>query len=204
LAFLEEGWLDTTTGATKVPTHKGVHTRDHMFVEYDTGERELYDLILDPYQLQSKPRAGNESLYSALETRLYNLRDCSASDCRVAELTTDTTAPRVTSTVPSVNAVSVAPSANITATFSEDMKASSINSTTFTLFKRGSTTQVAASVSYSASTDTAALDPTNALQAGVTYDARLTSGAEDLAGNRLDQNSSTGLQQEAWSFTVSN
>jgi hypothetical protein len=33
----------------------------------------------------------------------------------------------------------------------------------------------------------------------------VTTGAQDLAGNRLDQNSSlSGLQQKAWSFTVSN
>jgi N-acetylglucosamine-6-sulfatase len=86
-AFLEEGWLDTNTGATRVPTHKGVHTQDHMLVEYDTGERELYDLIQDPYQLQSKSRTGNESLYSALETRLDALRACSGAACRSAEWT---------------------------------------------------------------------------------------------------------------------
>src|SRR5918994_788723 len=116
-AFLEEGWLQDTTvaGVPKVPTHQGVHTQDHMLVEYDTGERELYDLIQDPYQLQSKSRAGNESLYSPLETRLYNLRDCSGAACRTAESTTDTTAPRVTSTVPGTNVTGVAPSANVTA-----------------------------------------------------------------------------------------
>jgi N-acetylglucosamine-6-sulfatase len=89
VAFLEEGWLQSTTnpGVPKVPTHKGVHTRDHMFVEYDTGEKELYDLIVDPYQLKSKSRAENPALYSALETRLNNLRDCSAAACRTAEWT---------------------------------------------------------------------------------------------------------------------
>ena len=206
-AFLEEGWLQNTSepGVPKVPTHQGVHTQDHMLVEYDTGERELYDLIQDPYQLQSKGRMGNESLYSALETRLYNLRDCSGAACRTAESTTDTTAPMVTSTVPAAtNAPGVASSANLTATFSEDMKASTINTTTFKLFQRGSTTQVGASVSYSASTDRATLDPTNPLKTGVTYDVRLTTEAEDLVGNHLDQSSTTtGLQQKAWSFTVS-
>jgi hypothetical protein len=204
-AFLEEGWLDTTTGATRVPTHKGVHTQDHMLVEYDSGERELYDLIVDPYQLQSKSRTGNESLYSALETRLYNLRDCSAAACRTAEWTTDATAPRVTSASPAANAVGVSPSANLTATFSENMQASSVNATTFKLFERGSTMQVGAPVSYSASTDRATLDPTNPLKTGVTYDVRLTTEAKDPVGNHLDQSSSTtGLQQKVWSFTVSN
>ena len=49
-AFLEEGWPDRAE--LRVPTHKSVHTQDHMFTEYvDTGERELYDLDVDPYQL---------------------------------------------------------------------------------------------------------------------------------------------------------
>ena len=203
-AFLEEGYIPPEDGFP-VPPHKSVHTQQFMFTEYDTAERELYDLVLDPYQLQSKPRAGNVQLYSALETRLYNLRDCSGAACRTAESTTDTTAPMVTSTVPAAtNAPGVASSANLTATFSEDMKASTINTTTFKLFQRGSTTQVGASVSYSASTDRATLDPTNPLKTGVTYDVRLTTEAEDLVGNHLDQSSTTtGLQQKAWSFTVS-
>jgi N-acetylglucosamine-6-sulfatase len=203
-AFLEEGWLEGGT-VVPTPTHKGVHTQNQMFVEYDTGERELYDLALDPYQLQSKPRTGNVQLYSPLETRLYNLRDCSAAACRTAEWTTDATAPRVTGTIPGSNATGVSPTANLTATFSEDMRSSSINANTFVLFQRGTTTKVGASVSYSASTDNVILDPASSLQRGATYDARVTTGSRDLAGNHLDQSSSTsGLQQKAWSFTVSN
>jgi hypothetical protein len=117
----------------------------------------------------------------------------------------DTTAPRVISTVPTANATGVAPTTNVTATFSEDMLASSINGQTFKLFKKGSTTKLAAAVSYEARTNTATLDPTNSLQRGLTYKAVVTTGAKDLAGNSLDQNStSTGLQQHKWFFTVSN
>jgi arylsulfatase A-like enzyme len=205
-AFLEEGWGVEGGTLVRTPTHKGVHTQDHMFIEYDTKERELYDLDFDPYQLQSKPRTGsNVPLYSALETRLYNLRDCSGAACRTAEWTTDATAPRVTITSPAADAVGVSPSANLTATFSENMQASSVNASTFELLQRGTTTKVPGTVTYSASTRKATLDPTNSLQRGVTYDARLTTGARDLVGNHLDQNSSsTGLQQKAWTFTVSN
>src|SRR5215203_5987824 len=73
-AFLEEGTLETIGTDTPTPTHKSVHTQRYMFTEYvDTGERELYDLIADPYQLESKPQAGNEALYSTLQTRLNAL-----------------------------------------------------------------------------------------------------------------------------------
>jgi hypothetical protein len=116
----------------------------------------------------------------------------------------DTTAPTVMSTVPNADATGVDPAADVTATFSEDMDASTINGQTFKLFRKGSTTKLSAAVRYDASTYTAALDPTNSLRAGVTYKAVVSTGAKDLAGNPLDQNSSTtGLQQKAWFFTVS-
>jgi hypothetical protein len=85
------------------------------------------------------------------------------------------------------------------------MLASTINTTTFKLFKKGSTTQLVAAVSYDASTDTATLNPNRDLTSGVTYKAVVTTGAKDSAGNSLDQNSTTtGSQQMAWLFTVSN
>jgi N-acetylglucosamine-6-sulfatase len=197
-AFLEEGWLTADTN-TQPPTHKGVHTQDHMFVEYDTGEHELYDLGADPFQLKSIPQTQNPGLYSTLQTRLDALRACTRAVCRANEW--DTT---VISTIPNVNATAVAPTANLKATFSEDMMVSSINATTFKLMEQGSTTQVTATVSYDASTDTATLDPTTSLRSGVTYKAVVSTGATDMAGNPLDQNpTKTGLQQQAWLFTVS-
>jgi hypothetical protein len=97
----------------------------------------------------------------------------------------------------------VSPTANVTATFSEEMMDSSINAQTFKLLEKSSTAKLGAAVSYDASTDTATLDPTNSLRSRVTYKAVVTTGAKDLAGNPLDQNSSTtGSQQKAWSFTV--
>jgi hypothetical protein len=118
--------------------------------------------------------------------------------------TDDTTAPTVISTVPDANATGVDPAANVKATFSEDMMASSINGQTFKLFKKGSTTKLSATVSYDSDTDTATLVPSNPLQGGVTYKAVVTTKATDLAGNPLDQDSTTtGLQKHKWFFTVS-
>jgi hypothetical protein len=113
--------------------------------------------------------------------------------------------PKVTSTVPTANATGVAPTTNVTATFSEDMDARTIDDRTFKLFRKGTTTKLAATVEYdAAATDTATLDPTDPLQRGVTYKAVVTTGAKDLAGNSLDQNSSkTGSQPHKWFFTVS-
>jgi hypothetical protein len=116
----------------------------------------------------------------------------------------DTTPPTVTSTVPTANATGIDPTSNVKATFSEDMDASTINGQTFKLFEKGSTTKLSATVSYSASTDTATLDLTNSLRRGVTYKAIVSTKATDLAGNPLDQNATlSGSQQHKWFFTVS-
>ena len=115
----------------------------------------------------------------------------------------DTTPPKVVSTIPKANSTEAAPTANLRATFSEEMDSNTINVQTFKLFKKGSTTQIPAQVSYSAGTRTAKLDPTNNLRRGATYKAVVTTGAKDLAGNRLDQNTkTTSLQQKVWYFTV--
>ncbi len=82
------------------------------------------------------------------------------------------------------------------------MLASSVNAKTFTPSKKGSSTKIAATVDYSTDTDTP--DPTDPCGGGITHKAVVSTGAKDVAGNPLDQNSSTtGLQQKAWSFTVS-
>jgi Bacterial Ig-like domain len=113
------------------------------------------------------------------------------------------TAPRVLSTFPKANAKAVAPKASLRATFSEKMRASSINTKTFKLFKKGSTKKLSARVTYNAATKKATLNPTTSLRKGLTYKAVLSSGAKDVAGKSLDQKRpAKGLQQKVWSFTV--
>jgi hypothetical protein len=73
----------------------------------------------------------------------------------------------------------------------------------FESFRKGSTNQRAAAVTYDAATDTVTLDPANNLKRGATYKAVVTTAAKDVAGNRLDQNDSrAGLQQKVWFFEI--
>jgi Bacterial Ig-like domain len=73
----------------------------------------------------------------------------------------------------------------------------------FKLFRKGSTNQIDAQVSYDAATDTATLNPTNSLRRGLTYKAVVTTVAKDAAGNRLYQDDSTaGLQKKVWFFEI--
>jgi subtilisin family serine protease len=118
----------------------------------------------------------------------------------------DLTPPKVTSTVPKATAKGIAPGANITATFSEAMDASTINSSTFKLFKAGTTNLIGAVVTYKPTTNKAILDPNANLKLGTKYKAVLTTGATDLAGNQLDQDQdpSNGLKQKGWTFTTRN
>jgi hypothetical protein len=121
----------------------------------------------------------------------------------------DATAPNVSSISPAT----IAPSANVSATFSEAMDArttdgdpSTINATTFKLLRLnadGTTTKVTAAVSYAAATKKAILNPSSNLSLGRTYEATVTSGTQDLAGNALDQNPNiAGNQSKSWKFTV--
>jgi probable HAF family extracellular repeat protein len=122
----------------------------------------------------------------------------------------DKTSPKVVdgSVIPKEDATGVDRTTNVTATFSEAMMASSINGTTFKLFKEGSTTKIGASVVYpdpNSPPFTAKLDPSNSLRSGVTYKAVVSVGAKDLAGNSLDQNASlSGSQQKVWFFKTRN
>ena len=89
------------------------------------------------------------------------------------------------------------------------MDLSYITRQTFKLYKKGSTTQgsttqIAAQVSYDAATDRAILNPNN-LRRGATYKAVVTTVAKDVADNRLDQDDSRdGLQQKTWFFEIDN
>ena len=40
-------------GRNPVPTYCGVRTETHKYVRYETGERELYDLMLDPEEMDN-------------------------------------------------------------------------------------------------------------------------------------------------------
>ena len=70
------------------PALQAVRTGDHLYVEYDTGERELYDLSEDPHELENLLGPGGDAdpaLVGRLEARLSELRGCAEAKCRDAE-----------------------------------------------------------------------------------------------------------------------
>ncbi|CAA9286898.1 MAG: Choline-sulfatase, partial [uncultured Chloroflexia bacterium] len=60
-------------------------TGTHKYVEYENGERELYDLEADPYELESLHESADPSLPRDLKARLDALRSCAGDECREAE-----------------------------------------------------------------------------------------------------------------------
>jgi hypothetical protein len=98
----------------------------------------------------------------------------------------------------------VDPGVNVTATFSEGMQDASVKSA-FKLYKKGTTTALAASVTYEVGSSKATLDPSANLKRGTTYKAVVSTGAKDMAGNSLDQDESlSGSQQKIWVFKIRN
>jgi N-acetylglucosamine-6-sulfatase len=63
----------------------GIRTAAWTYVEYGTGERELYDLARDPHQLDNVVETADPALVAALAARLAELRTCAGAECRRLE-----------------------------------------------------------------------------------------------------------------------
>ncbi len=94
------------------------------------------------------------------------------------------TSPTVISVAPPDAATGVCSNTIVTATFSEAMNPSSIDSTTFTLTGPGSA-PVAGQISYDGPSHTAIFTPSSSLALSTVYTATITNGVQDLFGNRL-------------------
>lgn len=110
----------------------------------------------------------------------------------------DTTAPTVSGVKPADGATRVRRDTGVMATFSEDMRPETLTASTVTLIKQGTTTPVAAAVSYDQTARTVTLKPSARLVSGMRYTATVkggTGGAADQAGNPL-------AADKVWSFTT--
>jgi len=61
----------------------GIRTPHYKYAEYANGDRELYDLRRDPYELQSQhANSAFDALKASLAARLHALVTCSGTNCR--------------------------------------------------------------------------------------------------------------------------
>lgn len=68
-----------------IPSLRGIRLQTLSYVEYATGEKELYDLRADPYELQNLVSEADPSLLQQLSARVQELATCKAVECRNAE-----------------------------------------------------------------------------------------------------------------------
>jgi Ice-binding-like/Bacterial Ig-like domain len=114
------------------------------------------------------------------------------------DFTTGNTAcppPTVVSVAPPNLATGICPNTPVVATFSEDMLASTINTTTFTLTAGTPPVAVAGVVAYNVASHTATFTPSSALALSTLYTATITTGAQSLGGDPLATN-------YVWTFTT--
>jgi len=108
------------------------------------------------------------------------------------------TPPTVTAISPAANATGVLTTAAITATFSEAIDGSTVNASNVFLTRQGTTTSIAASLSYDATAHTVTLKPSAYLATSTAYTVTIKGGAtgvKDLSGNALAAN-------KVWTFTT--
>jgi N-acetylglucosamine-6-sulfatase len=74
--------LENGPGGAAIPQFDGIRTRRYVYVEYLDGDRELYDLERDPYELDSR---HNDPAYvgviATLAPALADLRSCAGPGC---------------------------------------------------------------------------------------------------------------------------
>jgi arylsulfatase A-like enzyme len=68
-----------------VPPYRGMRTEEYLYVEYPMGDRELYNLRVDPYHLENSYANADPALVEELAGRLEALAKCSAEECRRIE-----------------------------------------------------------------------------------------------------------------------
>lgn len=71
--------------ALGIPDYRGIRTANYLYVEYITGEKELYDIKNDPYQLQNLAAKADKNLLAQFAARLQELQECKAAGCRTVE-----------------------------------------------------------------------------------------------------------------------
>jgi arylsulfatase A-like enzyme len=79
---------DPGDASGSVPTHIGLRTASYTYVEYGTGERELYDLRRDPYEVDSLHARADPQLLARLSDLLHALASCAGDGCRELEART--------------------------------------------------------------------------------------------------------------------
>ena len=169
------------------PFHYGVGLKN--FVGPDVALRGDVRHAVLLHDIGSDNDSGNNNLeYSVGLTFLFG------GEKKAVAAISDTDAPKVTFTSPTNGATDVPGHRKINVAFSEEMDPATITTATFKVTGPGAP-PVTGKVEYDGTTTTATFTPITELSNNIRYTATVTTGAKDLAGNRLARN-------YEWRFTT--
>jgi arylsulfatase A-like enzyme len=82
--FAVEHWAHSNAKkpVSRPPSYAALRTKDHLYVEYVTGERELYDLSADPHEMRNLAGSAAAGLLARFSKRLSTLEHCTGESCR--------------------------------------------------------------------------------------------------------------------------
>lgn len=83
--LLIEQFANDPTRSEKQPAFEALRTADRMYVDYGSGEQELYDLQTDPLQLTNLAATADPALLQALAARAAAMQGCAGATCREIE-----------------------------------------------------------------------------------------------------------------------
>lgn len=69
----------------RVRSYVAARSEKDVYIEYATGEREYYDLVADPFQMENRVASLAPRVLARLSSRVAAMRDCTAAACRAAE-----------------------------------------------------------------------------------------------------------------------
>lgn len=104
-------------------------------------------------------------------------------EIRFPKSSSDTTAPTVSSTVPVDGTTGISRTADITVTFSEAMRSSTINDSNIFLLKDSDGSKIEGAMTLNVAQTIATFNPTSTLEATTAYTIYVTENVKDVAGN---------------------
>jgi arylsulfatase A-like enzyme len=69
------------------PEYLGIRTNEYLYVEYQDGFVELYDLLVDPFEMENIATTADKTLVARLSAWLKDLSGCVSSQCRELDAT---------------------------------------------------------------------------------------------------------------------
>ena len=69
-----------------MPAYAALRTATHTYVAYANGERELYDLHTDPYELDNIIAKAERGLVDRFDAWLAVFKKCRGAECREADV----------------------------------------------------------------------------------------------------------------------